>query len=825
MDKYFLSTDNIKTVSNQVFQALNINNNISIESKQNIVRKIYTIMQTIFQNMDKSKINQRNLNKAVEIFNTKAISSSVSQLNNIQSNRDIPPRPNYNPKQDQPYFNNNPSISQNTTPISFQRESEIYGNRNVIVNNRQTETYRQPNSNRQEMINSGYQNRQFTDILPQTTFSDSLQREQYLNGLNNKADKSIDDRLKNLQSQRNFEIPNINKKPQDIDFGLDWEGKNKRQPQTTNQQNSQNKRNLDPRLNESISSFDYSNQINSQNLEMNQQKSITGFNDGLSGFGMNPNMGDINSLDNYNTSILPSEIPTDDNLSFEQRLKKIETERSSLDTIQTSQTSQTSSNKKVSFSDDIQQNQRQFQQSNQRPLQQINQQSQRLQQNRNDPNQDIFFLNNNTNQDNLKQNINSDDNMNINNDLILKLNEYYNKLEELANILVQRDDEIIELNKNIEQNNNIKKEIDQKEGIIKQLQETITNTITNTRERYQKDLEEKNKELELILNENIKLKEILNEKDVIIKEIENKNNEEIIEKEKLLTNQLNELIEIQNEIEEKAKGHKMKETFLINKENELKELIISNNININSSQNIIIPYTKIILNNNSYEYKLQSFKNINQIQLLSYQANKIFNINDTNNILDLNVFLDNNVELVSDSDNDEKLYRDIKISLINGVYDNESIITTLNDILKPYNILFKLINNIVIVEGSHKFKMIKKESSLLYSLGFNNEVYSDTHKYVAENEILLNHSKYYSFKLNGISLGDIILGMNKENNIINNHIFDINFNTDKFKFTIEDENKNNVILRKPFQFSLMIKENTSNIDIKNFLQYNNAIIQ
>jgi len=872
MDKYFLSTDNIKSVSNQVFQGLNINNSISIDEKQNIVRKIITVMQTIYQNMDKSKINQRNINKAIEIFNTKSIKSSINQLGNLQSNRDIPPRPNYNPRQDQPYMTNN-------TPITFQRDAEIYGNRNVVLNNRQSESYKQPNVNRQQAINQEYNNRQFTPLQQDTQYADSLQREQYMNGLNNKADRPIDDRLKDLQSQRNFEIPNMNQRPPDINFGLDWEGKNKKQPNNQNynssynqnynpspNQNSNQNYNQPKNNNQNNQNFDFSSQLDSQNLEMNQQKSLTGFNDGLNGFGMNPNVGDLNSLDNYNLGI--TEIPPDDNLSFEQRLKNIESERSSFDPTGSQQVPQQQmpqqqmpQQRRVSFADDQPQMQQQMQQRNmqqqmaqppmqqpqmqqrnmqqqqiqqrgmqqqqmqQRGMQQQMQQQQMQQRNLEQKNPNVFFLNNNTNQDNSGNTINTDDNVNMvetNNELLLKLNEYYGKLEELANILVERDTEIDSLKNKIndlESNQNNANEDSQR--MIKQLQDTIL----SNRESYDNTMKGMNEELNNKKDQIQNLSSLLNEKDEIIKNLENKRNEELEEKQKLIQDKLDELLEIQNEIEDRAKTHQQKEKYLLGKENEVKELIVQNNLNLNKPENLIINYSRVNYNNNNYEYKLDRPRNIEQIQLISYKANKINNINDSNHLLDLNVYIENmNGELVSDSENEEQNYKDITVSIVEGSYTLQSLIDTFNDNLKNYNITFTLVNNHIRIQSNKKFSLHKKDNSILTMLGFDKDSYTDLNEYTSENENLVELSQLYSFKINNICLGNILLGITKDNQLINNSNHYIDIHSDKIKFTVEDHNGSQILLRKPYEFNFIIKEKNNDTIIENFIKFSNAQI-
>jgi hypothetical protein len=887
MDKYFLSTDNIKNVSNQVFQSLNLNNNISSENKTNTIRKILTVMQTIYQNMDKSKITNRNMNKAIEIFNNKAISSSISQLNTVNYNREtinelqqvqqLPPRPDTNVSNRQQNYNLN-------QPVSFQRDKEIYGNRNIIVNDRNQQNIRQPNPN-QQFINNNYSNRQFTNTMPQQQFNDSLQREQFTNGLNNKSrmnDQSIDDRMKELQSRRMMDVPEANRRPPDIDFSLPFEGKNKTQNQYKQQQPK-------PILNQSSQKPQpgtefFNEQINKQALEMNQQKSITGFNDGVSGVGMDPNVGDLNSLENYNLGL--TQVPSNvDNGSFEQRLKQIESERSNIDSFLSQQPKPQS--KKVSFDDEnfsqlqnqqqmnqqqmnqqqmrqsqqyqqqmnqqqmnpqqmrqsqqyqqqmnqqqMRQSQQYQQQMNQQQMrqsqQQMNQQQMAQPQRGNQSNNDIFFLNqDNTDKINSDDNLEINDGFNINNDkqneetqkLYNQLEEYYNKLQELNGILIERDRQILELTNLNQQNNN---NLNDKNKSFDLERNQLNNTI-NSLELSNNELKNNEKILINNINKSMeeiqKLKEIIAEKEKVIDDLIKQNNNDKL----LLKQQLDEIIQTQNDFEQIIIKNNEKEQLLLQKEKELKEMIINNNININPSENLILNYTKIINNNNTYEYNLSKPLYIDTIKLSSYLTSKPFNITNINSQLDLFLYCDKNTNdnLVSDdsgTDDEDKYYRNIQITVPNGYYEIKQLLDYLNDNLRKYNVLVGVspITNIVFIECKYKFKMFKNNNSILETLGFNNSLYESNLKYSSENVYLLNVPKMCKFKLNDMVLGDILLGT-KEHIILNNNTFALNKEMEKLKFTIEDDNGNKIYLQKPYNFTLNIKTKLNIDNIPNYL--------
>ena len=677
IQKMFFSKENISNLNKILLEQTN-KQNISRDSKQEIINLLIKNMKIIFKQIDLSKVNNSNINTLFEQFKNHSLRNTINEIqtpSELKFNRD---------------FNSNPTKG------------------NKLMERPTSTKFNEPNNN-----NSfpGFNNN-FEASLDQA-FKPIVDNQNEQNQFNNYTNGRNKDDIKNLmsdiQQSRTQELNNRNQRPPTPEFLKPKKTSNKEEPPTrTNELNIQNNSNI---------------QSNS-NAKLDFKKSTSDqFNIGFQGLS-NDISGDLFSLDNIDKPLIEEEI-IEDNNSFEDRLKKLQSDRGTL-ALNNNQDKVDFTSEKFPNSDIGDNSFKKF----------IPVQNQHVAQREQIQRQ----------QDKQRDQLERQE--------IQRQQDKQRDQLERQEIQRQQDKQRDQLERQEIQRQQDKQrdQLERKEIQRQQLDKKNIKNIEPVKQIMKKSIDkatEKNPNINNLKNK-IKTMNINVKSDTIkIEELEKENNElrETIENENSKLNEIKKqiaqefhLLEIkETEISKKINELEIKEKEIIKKNNELEILEIdidAKNKKYDYLFKSIFLQLEVsdINNKSSYIWKInKSITNIIGIKLMSYSIpQSIYNINKYNNYLSIKV-------------NDET----ININIDEGKYNIEELISILNSKLINYNIKISVNNQQkIIIESEIKFDIINTCMSEEI-LGFISES-KDNNKYISNNVWDLRTSDKVYLYLNNI---------------------------------------------------------------------------
>jgi hypothetical protein len=342
------SKQTISNMSETIFQQ-NPNINLSRESKQKVIDVLVNKMKTIYKTIDQTKINNNNIGSIFEQYKQYTISETLNSLNNdgpgsigpggagynisdLKFQRDFKSNPNSGNK-----IMDRPMATKVNDPFT---QNQIYNNQpqnnsqlnNIQLNNSQFDQAFKPISLPSE---NNYSEMNYNAFSNQTNNSFSNQTNNAFNNQTiNKSQTDIKHKLEEINKNRMSEVPSmVNKRPPTPDF-LKPINTNPTKIENNNNYNNSNQFN-----NNNYNSNQYNN--NNYNSNSNQDmhnNTIQDLNTSVTSFhGLSNDSGDdLYSLGNFDKPIFSNEI-VEDNSSFEDRLKKLQSDRNNLGPIQQNQ--------------------------------------------------------------------------------------------------------------------------------------------------------------------------------------------------------------------------------------------------------------------------------------------------------------------------------------------------------------------------------------------------------------------------------------------------------------------------------------------------------
>lgn len=281
--------------------------------------------------------------------------------------------------------------------------------------------------------------------------------------------------------------------------------------------------------------------------------------------------------------------------------------------------------------------------------------------------------------------------------------------------------------------------------------------------------------------------------------------------------------EIKKEVLTLSKKHKDIENLynnLINKEKVIASVIEKNKILLQLDNKTFFINSKDFRFLSKITYNFEQLKNINKIELISYEFPLISNnINDINNKLHYKI--DNSIDsnIAKESDSEEVAYDDDEDILVipNGNYDISTLIKKLNKISKGINLIFSYNKNtskVTIRNGDDKeFSLFYKDESILSILGFEDNELTGKSFYISENSYNLQKSSYIYVHLPNIR-SESMANININNTKNNSYYIDTeNITLDNIDIEIKDEN-DNIIDFCNLSYKLEFKIYFSNEDLK-----------
>jgi hypothetical protein len=647
IQQMFFSKDSISNLNKSLLQHPNLNN-LTREGKQHLINILVKNMKTVYRSIDLNKINTTNFKSIYDQFRDHSIKQSLVEVkqNNYLSN-----------------------YAQSTSELKFERDFNSNPNPgNKFIDRPETTKVYNPSNLNQMVSNLEHKrNEQKKMNDPFSGFSSDMNNydsnldqvfkpivdninddnNNYFNNYSSNRGNDINGKMEEIQKMRQTEIHNRNKRPTTPEF---LKSKKSNPDRDNVNRDNVNKTNFPIKSGEKP---DFKNADSSH------------FNNGFQGLA-NDISGELYSLDNIDKPLIDAEI-VEDKTSFEDRLKRLQTDRNSLKPI--------NQQKDVNFTSDN------FPQSNignneipqehrnnrnnqpNRPMQDYNEVNRQTPENRNNqpnrPMQDYNEVNRQT-----PENRNNQPNRQMQD-----YNEVNRQTSENRNNQPNR--QMQDTRKNNDENKSLES-IRQIQETRKQLEEPKqTNdrfaNLKNSMRSVNIDVKEDTRQFKIIIEklnqENRELKEIVN------KFRENSDLEKISEIKRQIANEFDLLNSKSNEIENKINDMSLKEIELAKKKTEVQQLIDNYDYLFKTKQLQVEVSDRE--SRGKYTWSMDKIHKVTGIKLMAYSLPKpIFNIEENkNNILHMNI--NNN---------------DCKIIVPTGKYEIQDLIHYLNEeVKKTYN--------------------------------------------------------------------------------------------------------------------------------------------
>ena len=748
MEKKFINKNNLSYLNNNLVQKLNLRSK-SKDEKKECIQILLNNMRSVYKKLDKSKITDNNLNKVMKSFYKYSVDLSYKELSNTKKSKSF----------SKPFSKKINS--------QYKRDYEINGNRSVKYMDR-------PNMNSSRVDNdyssfdTTQRNNNYTQSINRNVSDYNLTND-LRNGINARSKESnklsTNKTYEDLLKSRNTEVKNRNSRPTTPDFSLDGSGAKQKKNNLDNIENFQNIKITGNFQNEN--SF-LSRETENINIQSNRMEGDTYH---LVGSNLDSNFGSVQFGNNELSRNLPD---IDESVNVSDRLKQLQSERSSFDTYITNNENQQNpiENKSNQYNKNIEEQKRareqqeqmqkyQEQQEQQAQMQKYQEHQAQMQKYQEKQMQQKEHFGNN-NENSSVYNI-------PNQQLYDLINNVYQKIPKESNKPTNTKKTNVSNNQNNKLNNFLgelsQKQFDQMKQ-IQQLQKQMQNQLQNfniaNSNLYESDDRIKNEliskikiltgELEQYKRTNIELKKRLDD-EINNKDIESNKKIKIIERKKE---------DIRNEIIRLSNKHKdIEESYhtLVTREKIIKKIIKINSDALSINRCTFLINSKKYNNMSKYIYKFKNkLENVKRIELISYDFPLISNnINDTNNKIYIK-FEDTNksVEVTNNSESEIKgsdEYEEInQITIPHGNYDISSLIKKINKLCRIYMLTFTYNKNTskvtVKTEQETTFNLLNENDSVLYKMGFVNRSYEKKNKYVSNNAYDLRKNKYVKILFN-----------------------------------------------------------------------------
>ncbi len=339
LQSVFFSKDTIAGLNKVLMQQSNYQN-LNREGKEKLINVLIKNMKTVYRSLDTSKINKDNFNSIFDQFKKHSVIESIGELkktnalmeyqqsaSDLKFQRDFKSNPNPGNK-----FMDRP---ESTKSIGTTNPSNL----NQRVNNLEKKREEQRKMNDPFSGFSpdmgGYESSLDQAFKP---IVDNLTDQDYFNNYDKGRDsQDINARMENIQQMRQNEVGNRNQKPPTPDFlkprktNPDRPGYSDSRSDNRNDFRSDNRndyRNDYRNDNRNDNRNDYRPPQQSGGKPDFQNMSSSEFNRGFQGLA-NDTGGDLMSLDNIDKPLIDEEM-IEDNSSFEDRLKRLQSDRDNI---------------------------------------------------------------------------------------------------------------------------------------------------------------------------------------------------------------------------------------------------------------------------------------------------------------------------------------------------------------------------------------------------------------------------------------------------------------------------------------------------------------
>jgi hypothetical protein len=644
LQNLFFSKECIASLNKILLQQNNLNN-LNRDGKQDVINILIKNMKMIYRSLDSSKLNNTNFESIFKQFKEHSVKQSLSEIKqsnlipSLQSTADLKFQRDFNSNPTQGNkFMDRPEASKNTSPLSLNQKVANVEHKRM---NNQFSSF-SPNSNSYE----SNLDQAFKPIV------DDINSNNMFNAYSSGRSGDVNSKMDEIQQMRQTEVNQKNQRPSTPDFLKSIK---------SNPNKSENSKNFNST---SMGRPKETNVIPTTGGKPDfKNMDSSHFNQTFQGLS-NDISGDLYNLENIDKPLIDAEI-IEDQSNFEDRLKKLQSERSGL--------KPTTQQKNVDFTSD------------------------------NFPKSEVGT-----------NNVLKQDSRNIEN----KRNELIRQAEENKRNELIRQSEENKRNELIRQAEENKRNelIRQAEENKRHAEESKRNNIPDTSLNRFSNLKNSMKSMNIeIKDETHQLKALIDKltientelKDVITKQ--NEQLEKIAEIKKQIAEEFESLRIKNDDIETKSSMFSLKEIELSKKESDVKQLIENydylfrtNQIQIEVSNND---------NKSSYTWLMDMLSNVTGIKLMSYSLPEPkFNIEeDKNNLLHIKV-------------NDD----DIKIYLPTGKYDIDDLIYVLNEEIVKQNQNIEISLNKqhkVVIKSVIESDIIDIISTQLshYNLGFTNK--------------------------------------------------------------------------------------------------------
>ena len=637
----FFSKDTIAGLNKNLQQETNTLN-ASREIKQEMINILVKNMKTIYKSIDLNKINNNNFDSIFAQYKKHSVIEAINDIkkNNILGSQSSPLASDLKFQRD---FTSTP----NTGNKMMERPKPTNLNQQVQIIEQKRNEQKKKNDpfngyNPSDM--NGYESNLDQAFRP---IVENISDHDKFNNYDSNKLTDMTSRMDNIKKSRDIETAARNTRPPTPDFlKAQKSNPDRDNKQTTPMQT--NKSDKPDFINASQSSF----------------------NQGFQGLA-NDSGGDLYSLDNIDKPLVENEI-VEDSTSFEDRLKKLQSERGTMKPVQTSQ-------QQIDFTSEN------FPKNENMGNNIIKQQVQRQ------PSQ-------------IREEIQEDQRQQIQ-----KQQMQRQQMQEAQTQEDQMQRQKQQMQRQQMQEAQMQEDQNQKQQIRRQqmqeIQEDkfsqIRNSMKSVNIDFKEDTSKMKATIELLEKENIMLKEKIEKLDTIKQDISSEF----------------ENLRIKNEeIDSKLSYNNMKERELNKKESEVKQLIANYDYLFRSEQIQMEVTNKD--NKSNYSWMMNTIPNVVGIKLMSYSLPMpIFNIiENKNNLLKLRV------DAV-----------DIDIIIESGKYTIEELLFDINNKLKVKQENCKLsINNMqkIIIENDNMFEIISTPLSKT-NLGFNNTM-TGSNKYISD---------------------------------------------------------------------------------------------
>jgi len=298
LQSMFFSKETISGLNKIILQQSNYQN-LNREGKEKLINILVKNMKVVYRSLDASKINKDNFNSIFDQFKKHSVVESISEIKktNVLMN-----------------------LQQSSSDLKFERDFKSNPNPgNKFLDRPESTKSITPQVDVMKKQTSNLSNKNNNDSSLDQVFKPIVENLSDINYFNNydagRNSKDINSRMENIQQMRQNELNSRNQKPPTPEFL-----KSKKTNPDKIEYNNNNNNNIQP-LSQPNGKLDFQNMKSSD------------FNRGFQGLA-NDTGDNLMSLDNIDKPLIDQEM-TEDTTSFEDRLKRLQSDRDNLKVPQT----------------------------------------------------------------------------------------------------------------------------------------------------------------------------------------------------------------------------------------------------------------------------------------------------------------------------------------------------------------------------------------------------------------------------------------------------------------------------------------------------------